>query len=56
MEHKPAKINNSNHLAAACAALALAAVLIGAGVGYARWLEARYIHAIATGVTDQMTI
>jgi D-alanine transfer protein len=31
-------------------------VLLIAGVVYARWLEGRYIHAVAGGVTDQMTI
>ncbi len=43
-------------MASACAALVVVVVLMIAGVGYARWLESRYIHAIAGSVTDQMTI
>lgn len=46
----------SDHLAAACAALLLAAACLAAGLIYARQLEDRYVHALATGVTDQMTI
>jgi poly-D-alanine transfer protein DltD len=45
-----------NHLAAACAALGLAAILLLTGSIYARWLEKRTVHSVATEVSDQMTI
>ena len=45
-----------NHLAAACAALGLASILLLTGFIYARWLERRTVHSVATLVSDQMTI